>query len=131
MLLEVGKSSKCHFYRFLKKTNIFECFDNGMVIEREKGQVTLYVTDDRCSKIYAIIPLGSDKFLRRYKVVAINYNEHVFLVDAGFCYIVIDFEAQKVAVSDPNVKARGSKFWGEEVQEPWLEDYGAMFGLSV
>ncbi len=128
MLLEVGKSSKCHFIRFMKKTNIFECFDNGMVIEREKGKVNIYVTDDLCSKIYAVVPLGSDKFLRRYKVVAINYNEHVFLVDAGETFVIIDYEAQKVAVNNPDIVARGSQFWGQEVQEPWLEEYNAMFG---
>lgn len=131
MVLKVGHVGKARFIRFIKKTNIFECGENGMVLERENKEVALYATNAACSKIYCTIPLGSDKILKTCKFVGIAYNDHVMLMDGGDIMVVIDYEAEKVSISKPGVTARGSKHWGEEVQEPWQEEYNAMFGLPT
>ena len=127
MVLEIGKAGKARFIRCIKKTNIFECGGNGMVLEREKHDITLYATNAACSQIYCTIPLGTDKALKKYKFVAIAYNDHVMLLDGGDIHVVIDYDAQKVAISKEGITAGGSKFWGEDVQEPWLPEYGSMF----
>lgn len=127
MVLEVGKIGKARFIRFVKKTNIFECGDNGMVFERENKELTLYATNAACSKIYAVIPMGTDKNCEKRKFTAIAYNDHVMLLDAGETMVVIDYDAEKVAVSDPGIKVTG-KGW-EDVQAPWDPAYGRMFGI--
>ena len=130
MVLQVGHVGKARFIRFIKKTNIFECGDNGIVLERENKQITLYATNAACSKIYCTIPLGSDKALKKYKFVAIAYNDHVMLVEGGDVQVVIDYDAEKVSISKPGITAIG-KGWGQEVQEPWQKEYYGMFGMDV
>ena len=128
MILQVGKIGKARFIRFLKKTNIFECGDNGMVLELENKKITLYATNAACSKIYCAIPLGTDKELKKHEFVAIAYNDHVMLLDGGDILVVVDYDAQKVAVNMPGIQASGCADWGREVQEPWLPEYSGMFG---
>ena len=128
MILQVGKIGKARFIRFLKKTNIFECGDNGMVLELENKKITLYATNAACSKIYCTIPLGTDKELKKHKFVAVAYNDHVMLLDGGDILVVVDYDAQKVAVNKPGIQASGCADWGREVQEPWLPEYSGMFG---
>ena len=128
MVLEVGKVGKARFIRFIKKMNVFECGNNGMVLERENKELTLYATNAACSKIYCRIPLGSDKDAGKRKFIAIAYNDHVMLLDGGEVLVVIDYDAEKVAVSDPDIKAAG-KLWGEDVQAPWDPAYNGMFGI--
>ena len=130
MKLEVGKLGKARFIRFVKKTNIFECGNNGIVMEREKKDIILYVTNARCSEIYCVIPLGPYKELKKYKFVCIAYNDHVMLVEGRDIRIVVDFDALKVAISKDEIKATGKRHWGEDVQEPWLKEYNGMFGLD-
>lgn len=131
MILQVGKAGKARFIYGVKKTNIFECGDMGMVVEREKKNIMLYATNARCSEIYCSVNLGLLKDLKKYKFVGIAYNDHVMLLDAGEILVVIDYDAEKIAISKPGIEAKGSKHWGEEVQEPWLKIYNGMFGMDV
>ena len=48
MILQIGKAGKARFIYGVKKTNIFECGDMGMVGEREKKNIMLYATNARC-----------------------------------------------------------------------------------
>ena len=128
MVLNVGMVGKARFIRFAKKTNIFECGNNGMVFEREKKQLTLYVTNAACSKIYVKIPMGSDKDCGKRKFTAIAYNDHVMLLDAGDTMVVIDYDAEKVAISNPDIQAIG-KGWEGDIQAPWDPAYCGMFGV--
>ena len=131
MVLQVGKAGKARFIYGVKKTNIFECGNMGMVVEREKKDIMLYATNSRCSEIYCSVNLGPLKELKKYKMVAVAYNDHVMLLDAGETLVVIDYDAEKITINKPEIEAKGSKFWGEEVQEPWLKVYNGMFGLDV
>ena len=130
MILQVGKAGKARFIYGMKKTNVFECGDMGVVMEREGRNVMLYATNAQCSEIYCRANLGPLKNLKKYKQVVIAYNDHVMLVDAGEILVVIDYDAEKIAINKDDIVAKGSKFWGDEVQEPWLKIYGRMFGMD-
>lgn len=130
MILEVGKAGKARFIRGIKKTNIFECGQNGMVVEREHNIITMYATDHRCSKIYASVVLGANRDLRKFKFVGIAYSEDKMLLDGGDIMVVVDYAARKVAVNKPELEVRGSKHWGEDVRMPWRNAHDVMFGLS-
>ena len=130
MVLQIGKAGKARFIYGVKKTNIFECGSMGVVMEREGKNVMLYATNSRCSEIYCTVDLGPLKALKKYKQVVIAYNDHVMLLDAGEILVVIDYDAEKIAINKPEITAKGSKFWGDEVQEPWLKIYNRMFGID-
>ena len=131
MVLQIGKAGKVRFIYGVKKTNIFECGNMGLVMEREGKNIMLYATNSKCSEIYCRADLGPLKDMKKYKQVVIAYNDHVMLVDAGEILVVVDYDSEKITINKPGIEAKGSKFWGDEVQEPWLPIYGRMFGLDV
>lgn len=131
MILEVGKAGKARFIRFIKKTNIFECGPNGMVLERENNVITLYVTNARCSEIYCVIPLGGNEILKKNKFMGVAYSPEIMLLYGGDIMVMVDFGARKVSVNKPGIKATGKRDWGEDVQIPWKPQYNAMFGLAA
>ena len=130
MVLKVGTGGKVRLMRFVKTTNMFECGENGMVVELENKMVTMYVTNGACSEIYATIPLGTEKALKKYKFVCIAYSEDKMLLDGGDIHVVVDYAAQKVAVSKPELSVTG-KGWGDDPRMPWQPQFNAMFGLPV
>ncbi len=127
MVLRVGTVGKVRFIRGIKKMNVFECGDNGMVVERDKHDITMYVTNAACSEIRCKVFLGTDRELKMVKFVCIAYNDHVMLLDGGDIMIVVDYDAEKVAVSRSDLKVV-DKIW-EEAQAPWDPAYGGMFGV--
>lgn len=131
MVLQVGKAEKCQFVRFVKNTNMFECGQNGMVVEREKNFFTLYATNAACNTIYAAVPLGSSSELFGRVLVVVAYSEDVMLLDGGDIRVVIDFDEQAIAVSKPGIQVRGSKHWGDDVQIDWEYDYNEFFAVPV
>lgn len=131
MVLDVGMAGKAKFIPLIKKTNIFECGDNGIVLEREKGIITLYVTNAACSVIYARVTLGKLADLRGNVLVAIAYSEDVMLVDGGHIKIVIDYAEKAVAINQEDLIVKGSKHWGEDVQIDWEDDYNEFFNAPV
>lgn len=131
MVLEVGRAGKVRFIRGIKKTNIFECGENGMVVERENNIITVYATDSRCSKIYAAAVLGTNRELRKHKFVGIAYSRDKILLDGGDILVVVDYAAHTVAVNKPEIEVRGSKHWGENVRTYWRNAYNGMFGLPA
>ncbi len=128
MILHVGKIYKSRFSLF-KKTYIFECGDHAMVLEREKGQVTLYATNAACSEIYCEVPLGKPAIWSK-QFIAISYSQDKMLIDGQGLLIVVDFLARKVAVNQPHIKAIGKAAWGDDVQLPWEGAFNGMFGLE-
>lgn len=131
MILEVGKAGKCRFVRGIKKTNIFECGPNGMVVEREKNIISLYATNNRCSEIYCIVTLGGNEILKKNKFVGVAYSPNVMLLDGNDIMVVVDFARKKVAVNKSEIKVEGRKDWGEDARMPWEPWFNAMFGLPV
>ena len=107
MILEVGKAGKARFVRGIKKTNIFECGPNGLVLEREKNIITLYVTNHRCSEIYCVIPLGGNEILKKNKFMGVAYSSDIMLIDGGDIMVVVDFARKKVAVNKPEITVTG------------------------
>lgn len=131
MILEIGKAGKVRFIRGVKKTNIFECGDNGMVVEREKNLITLYVTNGRCSEIYCEIPLGGNEILKKNKFVCAAYSENIMLLDGGEIMAVVDYARKKVAINQPGFTVTGKRDWAEAPQMPWEPDFDEMFGLNT
>lgn len=131
MILEVGRAGKCRFIRGIKKTNIFEHGSNGIVVEREKKEITLYATNSRCSEIYCIVPLGGNEILKKNQLVCAVYDENMMLLDGGAILAVVDFAEKKVAVNRPEIPVIGKKDWGENARMPWKPQFNAMFGLPT
>ncbi len=134
MILRTGTLGKVRFIRGIKKTNIFECGDNGVVVERENNIITMYVTNAACSKIYCSLKLGTNDQLKKAKFVVIAYNDHVMLLNGtgplpnGEIMVIVDYDAEQVAVNQDNIPVTG-KGWTEDVQAPWDRDYNGMFGV--
>lgn len=131
MILEVGKAGKARFIRGIKKTNIFECGPNGLVLEREKNIITLYVTNSRCSEIYCVIPLGGNEILKKNKFVGAAFSPEIMLIDGGDIMVVVDFEQKKVAVNKPEITVTGKKDWADSPRMEWRPEFNAMFGLAA
>ncbi len=134
MILREGTLGKVRFVRGIKKTNIFECGDNGVVVERENNIITMYVTNAACSKIYCKLTLGTNEELKKAKFVCIAYNDHVMLLNGtgilphGEIMIIVDYDAEQVAVNQDNIPVI-PKIWNEDVQAPWDSEYNGMFGV--
>lgn len=129
MILEIGKAGKCRFIRGIKKTNIFECGPYGMVVEREKHDITLYATNSRCSEIYCAVPLGGKALLKqKSNFIAAAYTREIMVLDCGEVLAVVDFGKKRVAVNQPEIPVKGRGEWD---RMPWEPYFNAMFGLSV
>lgn len=131
MILEVGKAGKCRFVRGIKKTNIFEIGEYGMVVEREKHTITLYVTNNRCSEIYCSVELGGKALLKqKSNFIAAAYARDIMLLDAGEVMVVVDYGQKKVAVNKPELQVVGKHDWAD-ARMPWEPWFNAMFGLPA
>ena len=130
MILETGKAGKCRFVRGIKKTNIFEIGEYGMVVEREKHTITLYATNSRCSEIYASVELGDGRKLLKQKpnFIAAAYTPDIMLLDCGEILAVVDYAQKKLAVNQPELEIRSRDEWSAM---PWEPYFNAMFGLNV
>lgn len=130
MILEVGKAGKCRFVRGIKKTNIFEIGSNGMVVEREKHDLTVYITNNRCSEIYAFVSMGDGRTLLKQKpnFIAAAYTPDILLLDCGEVMVVADYAEKKIAVNKPEIPVTGKGEWSRMAWEPY---FNAMFGLPV
>ena len=126
MQLELKKWEKAKFY-FLVKVFMYEYGDNGIVMEKENGQITLYATNGAHNTIYCTIPMGSTKELwgQTYVICAPD-NDHI-LVDAGPIKVIINYTEQVATIRKEDCEIFGSKAWGEDVQVEWDEDFEAYF----
>lgn len=129
MILQVGKAERVHFIRGIKKTNIFECGDNGMVVEREKNIITLYITNSRCSEIYCEVTLGQNRDLKKHKFLGVAFSQEIMLLDGGDILVVADYAQKKVAVNKPEIPVQGKGDWRENPRMDWAPEFDVMFGL--
>lgn len=127
MILEVGKGGKARFIRGIKKTNIFEIGEYGMVVEREKNTIYLYATNSRCSQIFCTVSLGDNSLLKGKQFLMVGAFAHDILVlDAK--EVMVDYGQQRVAVNRPDIPVKSREGWD---QMPWEPHFNAMFGLRV
>ncbi len=129
MVLDVGKGGKVRFVRGIKKTNIFEIGEYGMVVEREKNIISLYATDSRCSKIYCTVTLGNNSILKGKKPFVVGaFAKDILVLDAYDIMVVVDYSEQKIAVNKPEIPVVGKDGWG---RMEWASHFNVMFGLPV
>lgn len=129
MILEVGKGGKARFIRGIKKTNIFEIGEYGMVVERDKNTIYLYATNNRCSQIYSRVTLGDNSLLKGKQFLMVGAFAHDILVlDAKEVMVVVDYGMQRIAVNRPDLEVKSNEGWD---RMPWEPHFNAMFGLSV
>ena len=122
MKLELKKRVIAKFYIFVK-VFMYEYEDNGIVMEKEKGKITLYATNGAHNTIYAAIPMGNKAELWGQPYVITAPDADHILVDAGPTKVVINFKEQVVTTSKRKCVITGSKAWGEDVQVEWDEDF--------
>lgn len=126
MKIEIGKPLKAKFNLFVK-TFMFECGDNGIVMEKEGKEITLYATNGAHNVMYCKIPMGTSGELWGQNYVFIAPSDTQIIVDAGRIHVVIDYEEQVATTSKPNCVITGSKAWGEDVQVDWDEEFEDFF----
>lgn len=132
MILEVGKGGKVRFVRGIKKTNIFEIGEYGMVVEREKNTIYLYATNSRCSQIYAVATLGDNSLMKGKQFLMVGaYAKDILVLDAGELQVVVDYGKQKIAVNQPQISVVGKGPWGPDARMEWEPWFGVMFGAKV
>lgn len=132
MILEVGKAGKVRFVRGIKKTNIFEIGEYGMVVEREKNTIYLYATNNRCSQIYAVATLGDNSLMKGKSFLMVGaYAKDILVLDAGELQVVVDYGKQKIAVNQPQISVVGKGPWGPDARMEWEPWFGVMFGDKV
>ena len=122
MKLELKKSEKAKFYPFVK-VFMYEYGDNGIVMEKESGGITLYATNGAHNTIFCTIPMGSKAELWGQLYVITASDEDTILVDAGPLKVVINFREQVATTTKTNCVMSGSKVWGDDVQVEWDEDF--------
>lgn len=116
-------------FRFgpFKKTYFFQTDVFGLVFERGPRAVCIYITDKKHSIIFAAIPMGYDKHLRKFLfTVGYNEEEQVFTVEVGVLKILIDVRNCRVT-SNKNAKVFGSEIWGFDCSIPWTTDFEKYF----
>ena len=129
MILDVGKGGKCRFIRGIKKTNIFEIGEYGMVVERDKKNLYLYATNNRCSQIYCTVSLGDHSLLKGKQFLMVGaFARDILVLDAKEVLVVVDYGQQRVAVNRPELTVTPREGWDRMAWEP---HFNAMFGLSV
>ena len=126
MQLELKKREKAKFYIFVKVI-MYECGDNGIVLEKENGRINLYATNAKHNTIFCTIPMGGKTELWGQTYVISAPDEDRILVDAGPTKVVIDFKEQVATTSKWGCTIKGSKTWGEDVQVEWDEDFEDYF----
>ena len=126
MQLQLKKREKAKFYIFVK-VFMYEYGDNGIVMEKENGRITLYATNGKHNTIFCAIPMGSKADLWGQTYVISAPDEDHILVDAGAIKVVINFKEQVATTSKWGCKITGSKAWGDDVQVEWDEDYEDYF----
>lgn len=122
MELELKKREMAKFYIFVK-VFMYEYEDNGIVMEKDNGQIYLYATNGAHNTIYCAIPMGSKSELWGQTYVISAPDEDHILVDAGHIKVVINFAEQVATTSKRNCVITGSKAWGDDVQVEWDEDF--------
>ena len=129
MILEVGKGGKARFIRGIKKTNIFEIGEYGMVVEREKNTIYLYATNNRCSQIYSRVTLGDNSLLKGKQFLMVGaFSRDILALDAKEVLVVVDYGQKRIAVNRPELEVKSKEGWDRMAWEP---HFNAMFGLSV
>lgn len=129
MVLDVGKGGKARFIRGIKKTNIFEIGEYGMVVEREKNIISLYATNDRCSQIFATVRLGDNSILKGKRPFVVGaFAPDILVLDAGETLVVVDYGQQKIAVNRPEIPVTCKGSWDRMA---WGSQFHIMFGLPV
>lgn len=129
MILDVGKGGKVRFIRGIKKTNIFEIGEYGMVVEREKNNISLYATNNRCSQIFATVRLGDNSILKGKKPFVVGaFARDILVLDADETLVVVDYGQQKIAVNRPEIPVTCKEHWE---RMPWGSQFHIMFGLPV
>ena len=126
MKLELKKREKAKFYIFVK-VFMYEYGDNGIVMEKENGQITLYATNGAHNTIFCKIPMGNKTELWGQTYVIFAPDEDHILVDAGQIKVVINFKEHVATTSKWGCTITGSKAWGEDVQVEWDEDFEDYF----
>ncbi len=130
MKLEIGKAGKAQFLLGFKKTNIFEYETNGVVLERDKGIITMYVANLQRGEIYCEITLGDKKILKTNKFVVAAYSPEIMLLDGGDILAVVDFDRKKVAINKDNLEVKGFRDWAESPRMEWEDSFVELFGMS-
>ena len=129
MILEVGKGGKARFIRGIKKTNIFEIGEYGMVVERDKNTIYLYATNNRCSQIFSRVTLGDNSLLKGKQFLMVGaFARDILVLDAKEVMVVVDYGMQRIAVNRPELEVKSNEGWD---RMPWEPHFNAMFGLSV
>ena len=128
MQLTLKKREKAKFYIFVK-VFMYEYGDNGIVMEKENGRITLYATNGKHNTIFCTIPMGSKNELWGQTYVISAPDEDHILVDAGQTKVVINFKEQVATTSKWGCTIKGSKTWGDNVQVDWDEDYEDYFAF--
>lgn len=130
MKLELGKAGKAQFLLGFKKTNIFEYETNGVVLERDKGIITMYVANLQRGEIYCEIPLGDKKILKTNKFVVAAHSPEIMLLDGGDILAVVDFGRKQVAINKDNLEVKGLRDWAESPRMKWENSFVELFGMS-
>ena len=126
MKLELNKREIAKFYPFVK-VFMYEYEENGIVMEKEKGQITLYATNGAHNTIFCTIPMGKNAELWGQPYVITAPDEDTILVDAAQIKVIINFKEQVATTTKRKCVITGSKAWGDDVQVEWDDDFDEYF----
>lgn len=127
--MNIGQVEKVKFTLFGKKTHMFSCGENGLVLEKDGGGICLYATDAGHGRIFCAVPLGPAAALRGAQYYIFAHSERYMLMGVGMALFVVDFESHICATNQEKLKVFGSESWGEQVQGEWKNSYLPLFGI--
>ena len=105
---------------FVNNVQMFHEGDMGIVIEKEPGIVSVYVTTPDYQTIMCAIPLCHPKHLKGERYTVEFCEDNCVKISVGFIKILIDFANHKCS-NNRNLQNYGSDAWGQDVSAPWNE----------
>ncbi len=111
---------------FFPKAYLYEFGDKGLVIEKERDNVTVYATSPSHADIFAAIPLGHPKMFKGLFFDIREADPSTLTIAVGNLCMVLDYRAGAVATNQ-QVQTYGSDFWGRPCDMPWTYAHSELF----
>lgn len=109
-----------------KDTVLLDCKNMGIVVEKKRLMVTVYVTNNDHSEVYAAMPLSTAAKMRGLEFKVVFHSENIATIEVADLRIYIDYDAKKCS-NNKELNIYGSENWGKVVDWRWKSDFDKYF----
>lgn len=109
-----------------KDTVLLDCKNMGIVVEKKRLMVTVYVTNNDHGEVYAAMPLSTAAKMRGLEFKVVFHSENIVTIEVADLRIYIDYDAKKCS-NNKELNIYGSENWGKVVDWRWKSDFDKYF----